>query len=253
MLAGRVDTSPEGGVAEIVEGFLHFVEEGLVVTEEAALEGSVWGVAEFDLHRARAQKAVVGGLVRPMGGVKKGIFAHAYLVPKVHGILEAAVVIGDGEVVVIDAGDLRGVEEPSAGLLVEVMSGAVREFWKWRVGTIRMIVHWLGPGRMIFIICFVGVRGGRRGSGWRSGRLLEGEEDVGGFFIVVLILEHDVGEDRVLGGRGRGGGDERGLIIILRLRLLHGEFALRHGCADHRSQIGRGLLPGSLFTIWKGG
>jgi hypothetical protein len=33
VLAGRIDTSPEGGVLNCVERFLDFVEEGLVMAE----------------------------------------------------------------------------------------------------------------------------------------------------------------------------------------------------------------------------
>jgi hypothetical protein len=178
------------------------------------LEGSVWGVAEFDLHRARAQETVVCGLVWPMGGVEEGVLAGANLVPKVRGVLKAAVIVGNGEVVVIDASDLRGIEEPPAGLLVEIVGRAVREFWKWRIGTIRMIVWVLSPRRITFVIRFVGEGGG---SGWRSGGLLEGDEDAGCFLVFIVVFEHGIGEDRVLGGRGRGGGDEGWLVIILGL------------------------------------
>ena len=83
-----------------------------------ALEKGVRGVAEFYLHRVRTEKAVVCGLVGPMGGVKQGIPTSIDLVPKVHGVLQVSIIVGNGEVVVVHSGNLWSVEETSASLLI---------------------------------------------------------------------------------------------------------------------------------------
>ena len=92
VLTSRVDASPKGDVADIVEGFLDLVEEGLVVTEEAALEGGVLRIAEFYLHRARTEETVECGLLGPVSSVKQGVPAGIDLIPEVSSVLQTSVV-----------------------------------------------------------------------------------------------------------------------------------------------------------------
>ena len=173
------------------------------------MEGGVLAVAEFYLHRARTEEAVECGLLGPMGGVKQGIPAGIDLVPKVHGVLESSVIVGDREIMMVGPGDLRGIDKPSAGLLVKIVSGAIRELRKGGVGTIG-IVRFLGPRGMTFVIGLIGV-GGR--SRRRSRDLLrKGDEGAGGF-----LVSSGVREDWALRGSSGGGGDEGGLVIFLRL------------------------------------
>ena len=82
------------------------------------MKGGVLAVAEFYLHRTGMEKAVECGLLRPVSSVQQGVPAGIDLVPEVGGVLQTSVVIGDREIMMIHPGDLRGIDEPSAGLLI---------------------------------------------------------------------------------------------------------------------------------------
>ena len=64
------------------------------------------------------EKVVVCVLVGPMSGVQQGVPAGIDLVPKICGVLQASIVVGNGEVVVVDSSNLRSIDEPSASLII---------------------------------------------------------------------------------------------------------------------------------------